>query len=435
MYSILVVDDQESTANYIKAVLQTRGMAATVCGGAEAALELFKTHRYDLVLTDLRMQPVDGLGLVRGLREMGSQVPVVVMTGYETLASAGESLRLGVFDYVTKPLDVKELMKTVTHAIAMGQAMGGSVDVALLVPAHQVCDGLVAVSGVMCRAIEALVRVSETDSPVVFVGEKGVGRQLAAQVVHNRSRRRGTSFVTVSEQTLLAPDTGGLMAAIKGAGSVFIDELTCLSMPAQEALIRALCGKTGEAQAEAGDPKKGPDVAQESDRGNATVPPRLLASSVSDLADCRTAGVIHSKLAERLSGVAVKLPPLRERKEDIIPLLYRLLQREKVGTGTMPRVELKVFDLFERYAWPGNVGELEDAVKCMVRGEKDGCIGVESLPAAIREGGGSEQVEFRHDLDAEFMRGEALRRFLQVAGKKELFTRMDQHSPGKTDAE
>jgi DNA-binding NtrC family response regulator len=416
MYRILVVDDQATTATYIQAVLKTRGMAATVCGSAETAIQAFRKQPHDLVLTDLRMEPMDGLGLVRELRAMGSQVPVVVMTGYETLASAGESLKLGVFDYVTKPLEVRELLKTVTRALALSQATSGSVDLELVVPAHQVCEGMVALSGAMCRVIETIMRVADHDQCVLIIGEEGVGRHLAAQTIHQRSRRRNMPFVHITEATPAQNLSGKALAAmLSEAGTVFLDEVTRIALPAQEAIAGTIPDKVA-----------GPAEGQK-----AAVWPRLVASSISDIPKAKQAGLIHASLAARLGGGAtVAIPPLRERKEDLVPLFLRLLQRQCVAGVPLPRVEMKVFDLLELYGWPGNVGELEDAVRSMVRGGQDGVLRVQSLPESIRDRADIPLVDSNRDLETEFLKGASLKKFLREAGQRELRSRLEKAGGG-----
>ena len=411
MYRILVVDDQATTATYIQAVLKTRGMAATVCESAESAIQAFRAQPHDLVLTDLRMEPMDGLGLVRELRAMGSQVPVVVMTGYETLASAGESLKLGVFDYVTKPLEIRELLKTVTRALALSQATSGSVDLELVVPAHQVCEGMVALSGAMCRVIETIMRVADHDQCVLILGEEGVGRHIAAQTIHQRSRRRNMPFVRISDETTAGDPLGeALVAMLKDAGTVFLDEVTRVAMSVQEALAGTVPDK----------------VAAPAEGQKASVQPRLVVSSATDIAKAKRDGLIHAGLAARLAGGAtVEIPPLRERKDDLLPLFYRLLRRERGQGAPLPRIEMKVFDLFERYEWPGNVSELEETVRSMSRGEQDGCLRAQSLPTSIREVTDVAGAHGDGDLDAEFLKGTALKKFLRESGQRELWSHVE----------
>lgn len=419
MYKILVVDDQALTATYIQAVLKTRGMKATVCSTAEVALKAFREQPHDLVLTDLRMEPMDGLGLVRELRAMGSQVPVVVMTGFKTIASAGESLKLGVFDYVTKPLEVRELLKTVTRALALSQARSGFVDLELIVPAHQVFEGMVAASASMGRIMEDITRIADHDQTVFILGEEGVGRGLAAQAIHQRGRRRNMPFVRITRETRCEPDPKAIANMVKDAGTVFVDEVACVPLKVQEALAGAL-------------PQKAPPPAEAQKADAAKAPPpkpalqtRLIASSVGEIQAGRMAEAIHAELAARLAGGAtLAIPPLRERADDLVPLLYRLLEKERGPDAALPKVEMEVFDIFEHYAWPGNVSEFEDAVRCMVAGEKDGRLVAESLPVSVRKGAGVPRDRGNRDLDSEFLKGSALMKFLREAGQRELMSRL-----------
>jgi DNA-binding NtrC family response regulator len=420
MYRILVVDDQAATAEYIRAVLKTRGMTATVCGDAKGAVQIFKAQPHDLLLTDLRMEPMSGLDLIREIRAMGSQVPVVVMTGYESPESAGESMKLGVFDYVTKPLEVRELLRTIVRALALNQALSGSVDLQLLVPAHQICGEMVALSDAMIRVVETAVRIADQNQCVLVLGEDGVGRRLFAETIHRRSRRQSMPFVCISGATQGA-DAGGnaLASMLKDAGTVFLDEVTRVAMPVQEALAAAI-------------PEK---VAASAQEQKAAVTPRLVASSVLDIPEARQAGLINESLAARFAGgTKVAIPPLRERMDDLLPLFYRMLQRECRGQGAvLPRVEMEVFDMFEHYAWPGNVGELDDAVRFLARADKTGCLRAQSLPASIRAVADLSGDHVRRNREDEFMKGAALGRYLRDAGRKELWSRLgDATEEGKT---
>lgn len=419
MYKILVVDDQALTATYIQAVLKTRGIKATVCSTAEEALKTFREQPHDLVLTDLRMEPMDGLGLVRELRAMGSQVPVVVMTGFKTIASAGESLKLGVFDYVTKPLEVRELLKTVTRALALSQARSGFVDLDLIVPAHQVFEGMVAASVSMCRIIEDITRIADHDQTVFILGEEGVGRSLAAQAIHQRSRRRNMPFVRITQETRCESNPKAFATMVKEAGTVFVDEIAGVPMKVQESLAEALPQKAPPpAEAQKGDAAKAPTP-------KPALQTRLVASCVGEVPTGRMAEAIHADLAARLAGGAtLAIPPLRERAEDMVPLLYRLLKKDRGAAATLPKVEMEVFDIFEHYAWPGNVSEFEDAVRCMAAGEKDGCLVAEALPVSVRKGAGVPKDRGDRDLDSEFLKGSALVKFLREAGQRELMSRL-----------
>jgi len=410
MYRILVVDDDVTTTASIQGVLKTRGMTATVCGSAKAALEAFQAQPHDLILTDLVMTPMDGLALVREVRAMGADVPVVVMTGHETLSSASESLKLDVFDYLTKPFNLDDLIKTVTHALAWSQTMRGNVDLELVAPAHQVCDGMVAMCDSMRLVIETVTQVAEYDDCVFILGEEGAGRHLAAQAIHQCGWRSGMPFVRVTETTPAADPSGKALAAAFGnAGTIFLDEITLIPMPLQQAVGVAIADKESKL----------------AEGHRASVPPRLIASSTSDVSEARKAKLIHPDLAARLArGSAVAIPPLRERGDDWLPIFLRLLQRQCAPSATLPLVEMRVLDLFSLYRWPGNVSELDDAIRLMLRAAKDGRLCAKSLPKSITEGVDVSLLETSRRLRPDFRKGAALARFLHEKGRMELMSRL-----------
>lgn len=417
MYRILVVDDDVATTTSIRGVLKTRGMTATVCGSAEAALEAFQTERHDLILTDLVMAPMDGLDLVREIRAMGSDVPFVVMTGYETLSSASKSLQMNVFDYLTKPFNLDDLIKAITHALAWSQTMRGSVDLELVVPPHQVCEGMVAMCDSMRLVIAKVMQVAEYDNCVLILGEKGAGRHLAAQAIHQCGWRSQRPFVRITEATPAADFTGKALAAVfDTAGTIFLDEVTLIPIPVQEAIAKATAEKESELA-------KG---------HRAAVPPRLIASSAHDVPRAKRAKLIHPDLAARLvRGTELALPPLRERGDDWLPIFLRLLQRQCAPSADLPMVEMKVFDLFSLYRWPGNVGELEEAIRHMVRAAKDGRLCAKSLPKAIAGGVDLSLLKGSGALKIDFQKGAALAKYLREKGRLELLSRLKKTSGTK----
>ncbi|MFO7675110.1 MAG: sigma-54 dependent transcriptional regulator [bacterium] len=342
---ILVVDDEERFARNIAEELAERGHAATVAAGGIQAEAALARERFDAVLTDLRMAPVDGMAVLAAARAKGCEV--VMMTAYGDIATAVEAMRRGAADFIAKPFELGELALRLER-LAVAPRAG---------PAGE----LVGPSSALAKVRALAGMVAPSDATVLVLGESGTGKELVARMVHRLSRRAERPFVTVHAaalpETLLeselfgyekgaftgatARKPGRLEAA--GCGTLFLDEVGELPATFQVKLLRFLQERTFVRVG-----------------GNETirVDARVIAATNRDLAAAVGAGTFREDLFYRLSVFPITVPPLRERREDIGPLaehILRRLGRDRPGPAVLARLEAG--------DWPGNVRELENVLE------------------------------------------------------------------------
>ncbi len=380
---ILFVDDDPSLRTVVAIALAKDGHQVDLAKDGEEALELFAAGAYDLVIQDVRMPGMNGLELLGRLREAGPLVPVVVMTAYSTWDIAVEAMRLGAFDYLKKPFDNDALRNLCRRAIAYGRAAMDGDDV----PSR-----LVGTSPAM-QEIQALVRrVARNDSTVLLEGESGSGKELVAALLHTQSSRHEGPFVAVNcggfSETLLESELfGHIKGAFTGAvadkrgllelgdgGTFFLDELGEMSLTTQVRLLRVL--ETRSFYPVGGTVPMKTDV-------------RFIAATNRNLQEMVASGVFREDLYYRLNVIPIRVPSLRERREDI-PLLagyFLSLYSERFGKK-LTGFDVAAMDAMLSYAWPGNVRELQNAVQRSILLAEGETVGFrEVFPAWTAVGG------------------------------------------------
>jgi len=331
-----------------------------------AALERLSQRTFDVVLTDLRMPTMDGLELLRATQRDGPQTQVIVMTAYGTIESAVEAMRLGAADFIAKPFKEDELLLRVGKALEKRRLLG---EVSLYAEEFRKRYGLEHVIGrstAMREVLERVVRVGPTDATVLITGESGTGKELVARALHVTSRRSARPFVPVNcaaiTETLLESELfGHARGAFTGAtrarrglfeeadgGTLFIDEISETSPGFQAKLLRAL--QEGEIRRVGESASVGVDV-------------RIIAATNQDLRKAIAEKRFREDLYYRLAVVPIRIPPLRERREDVPLLAAHFLQRWSARTGSdrvlTPDAAARLVD----HDWPGNVRELENAME------------------------------------------------------------------------
>ena len=407
----LLVEEPAPVRNDLARQLKQLGLAVDVVDDAAAAHERFDVERHRLVLTGLRLPSGDGAEVLRGVRQRSADTPVIVVAAF---ASAMAALRAGAWDFVGRPIDPEQLAAVVNRALEHARLV--EENRRLRSPAEPECV-LVGRSPALLRAVAAVDRVAAGDAAVLLVGECGTGKRLAARRLHARSRRATGPFVVVScaaapsellERELFGPGRGdgadgtsggtGRFAAADG-GTLLLDEVGELRLPAQSRLLRAL---------------DEPSAVRRNGPGASTADVRLVASTSRELADRVDRGEFRADLYFRLNVVELRLPPLRERPEDVEPLARCFVAR--AAPGRPPELPEEVLDALRRRRWPGNVAELERACERAVlvcRGDR---IGLEDLPP-VEPGTGSDWLPLPPggfalvDLEAE-----VLRRALELHG-------------------
>jgi two-component system response regulator HydG len=393
---VLVVDDQLPMAETLADGLTERGFDATPTNSSRDASQL--VQEFDVLVTDLRMPELDGIGLLDVSKRLDPGRPVIIMTAYSAIDSAIDSIRRGAYHYLTKPFKVDELALFVDRAIEEARLRRETVSLRKALKQHFSAAAFIAESEAMREVSELVHRVADSSVPVLVVGETGTGKGLVARALHSQGSRASAPFVTVNcttlpEHLLESELFGHAKGAFTGAtaqraglfeeadgGTLFLDEIGELPATLQAKLLDVLERNVVRA------------VGSNRER---TVDVRIVAATHRNLKDRVVDGRFREDLLYRLDVVTIHLPPLRQRRSDIPALLEHFLH-ESLATHPGSKIERFSADAMRRlveYAWPGNVRELKHFVERTVLLGNKAVVEVEDLPPAMARPGEPE-IEF-----------------------------------------
>ncbi|MBI4593136.1 MAG: sigma-54-dependent Fis family transcriptional regulator, partial [Candidatus Rokubacteria bacterium] len=356
---ILVVDDERSMRDLLGITLRQAGYDVALADGGEAAIDALRNDAFDLVITDLRMRKVDGLGVLRGARELSPQTVVLVVTAYASTETAVEAMKLGAYDYITKPFKLDEIKLTIEKALERKRLADENLALKRQLRKERGFENFIGKSRRMLEVFDTIRKTADGTSTVTITGESGTGKELVAVAIHQESPRRNAPFVSVNcgaipeglmESELFGhvkgaftgavASTPGLFVAAEG-GTLFLDEITEIPPSVQVKLLRAIQER---------------EVRRVGDARDVKVNVRLIAASNRDLRRAVADGILREDLFYRLNVIPIHLPPLRERSEDIPLLVSHFMQKlcrelGKKVTGLAP----EALAVLEQYRWPGNV--------------------------------------------------------------------------------
>ncbi len=382
---ILVIDDDESLRRVLEYNLAQEGYAVLSAASGEQGLELLKKEGADVVVTDVRMPGMDGLQVLEGVRKVDPNIQVVILTAFGTIEMAVEAMKAGAFHYISKPFNRDELKLTLKKALQLKELERENVTLRQELKERSGLETIIADSPQMQAILEMIERVAPTETTVLILGESGTGKELIARAIHANSPRAGGPFVAVNcaaipENLLESELFGHVRGAFTGAirdrvgkfeaaerGTIFLDEIGEMRPELQVKILRGLEERVLE---RVGDNKL------------IRVDVRVLAATNKDLTKAIQAGEFREDLYYRLNVVPLQIPPLRERREDIRPLVQHFLKR----LGASPRLTIApdAFRALESYEWPGNVRELENALERAMIFHRDDAIALADLPETIR---------------------------------------------------
>ena len=363
---VLVVDDQRNMRATTAMLLRAEGFTVLEAAAGEEALAALATQTVDVLLTDLKMEPMDGLTLIRRGMEAVPNLQVIVMTAYGSIETAVEAMRLGAYDYVTKPFKDGELVHRVQKAFERTKLMSAVTMFADEFNSRHGLSALIGRSPAMHELANRIVRVAQSDATVLIQGESGTGKELVARALHAQSRRSQRPFVPVNcaaiSETLLESELfGHAKGAFTGAvrartglfeeadgGTLFIDEVTETSPAFQSKLLRVL--QDGEVR------RVGESTAIKVDV-------RTVAATNRDIEVEVAEKRFRQDLYYRLNVVTLRVPPLRERLEDVALLAEHFLQRANARALRKKRLSAAAVEHLMTYSFPGNVRELENLVE------------------------------------------------------------------------
>lgn len=378
--TVLVVDDEAPMRRVLEIMLQQMGHRAILATDGAQALELLERERVDLVLTDLRMPEIDGIGLLRGIAARQTPVPAIVMTAQGSVASAVEAMKLGAADYLLRPFDVEVLELAVERVLSREQMKRENAF--LREQASGPSDTFFGVSAPMQRVFEQIQQVGRTRASVLITGETGTGKDLAARAIHAASDRASRLFVPINcaampaemvEAELFGHERGSFTGAVKdrigkfelaSGGTIFLDEITEMPIPLQSKLLRVL----QEASLE----RLGSNRTIELDM-------RVIAASNRDPREAIEQGKLREDLYYRINVFTLALPPLRDRPDDLLGLIEQFALRQ----GRRIEVSQRALQTMLAYRWPGNVRELDNVVQRALILNRSGLLDLEDLPQDI----------------------------------------------------
>jgi DNA-binding NtrC family response regulator len=380
---ILIAEDEEMLGGVLEQFLTSKGHLVTVTRDGRAALDAMRRDEYDVALLDIVMPEVDGLEVLRQLSEEPSPPQVIIITGNGTIETAITAIRLGAYDYISKPYRMAEIDVLVRRAWEKKHLAEENVLLQTRLDRATGAPELITQSGPMQAALSLIERVAKSDSPVLITGETGTGKELAARAVHRMSERARGPMIDVDcaatselamESELFGHEKGALPGVLKrktgllelaSGGTLFLDEIGELDLRIQGKLLRAL--ESGSYSRLGGTHKLELDV-------------RVVAATKRDLRNDVMDRAFRSDLFFRINTISVTLPPLRERVIDI-PLLAQHFLRE-FGGATPPTLTDDAVAALEAYPWPGNVRELRNVIERAVLLANGGEIGPHDLPLA-----------------------------------------------------
>lgn len=377
-YRVLVVDDEHQVLDLVTEVLRASGYQSASAVNARQALASLRREQFHLLITDVRLPDSSGIDLLRIVRDKYPNLPAIVITGYASIDGTKEALNLGAVDYIPKPFTPQQLLGAIERAMASSAGSAGST----------AGKGLVSLSLKMRGVLELVRQVADTGSTVLITGESGTGKELVARLLHRQSRRAAMPFVSVNsggipEGLLESELFGHIKGSYTGAysttigrfqaaegGTLFLDEVGNMSTAMQVKLLRTLQER---------------EVTPVGANTSVSIDVRLVAATNSDLEAEVRAGRFREDLYFRMNVIDIHIPPLRERREDIIPLAEHFLAAHSALRDTGFFLSPQSAALLTAYAWPGNVRELENAMErasVLSRGE----VLPSHLPARITAG-------------------------------------------------
>jgi two-component system NtrC family response regulator len=382
---ILLVDDDASLRKVIEFNLEQAGYEVITASDGKPALELYDKHDPALVSTDIKMPGMDGMDLLKEIRRRDIDKLIIVITAFGTIDTAIEAMKLGAYDYITKPFNREELKLVVGKAFELQRLRTRTRRLEAELIERFSFENIIAGSSRMSEVFEVIRRVAPSEATVLIKGESGTGKELIAHAIHYNSPRSGGDFVAVNcsaipenllESELFGHKKGAFTGAISdklgkfelsSGGTIFLDEVGDLRFDLQAKLLRVLQEKEIE---RVGDPSP------------IKVDIRVIAATNKDLEAMLAEGKFREDLYHRVNVVPIILPPLRERTDDI-PLLLHHFKSKFGETGC--RIEPDVFDALKGYPWPGNVRELENVVERSLLLRKRGDrLSADDLPDHVR---------------------------------------------------
>jgi len=384
---VLVIDDEAAIRDSLRMILEYEDYQFVGAASGQEALDVVRRERPDIVLLDIKMPGMDGMEVLRKLRALDEGLPVVMISGHGTTATAVEAIRSGAIDFLDKPLSSERVIVTLRNVLRQSELSSENRDLKVAMESKY---ELVGQSPALRNVLEAVTRAAPTNATVLLLGESGVGKELVARTIHRNSPRAGQRFVQVNcaaipeeliESELFGHEKGSFTGATEkqvgkfeqaDRGTIFLDEIGDMSPKTQAKVLRVLQEQEVERLGSARTIK---------------VDVRVIAATNKNLEDAISRGEFREDLFFRLNVIPIVVPPLRERREDIPRLVQHFAKRTAEEHNLKPkRFDTGALDALQRYRWRGNIRELRNTVERLLIMTPSELVRVDDLPGEIRSG-------------------------------------------------
>jgi DNA-binding NtrC family response regulator len=424
-YKVFVVDDDVEMCGLLSDVLKEEAFSVVTTHDSLEASKILKREEFDIVITDLKMKGLKGLDLLEETKQVSPLTPVIIITAFGTIGSAIQAIKMGAYDYITKPFQMDELVLTVKKALENRLLKKEVVRLKKEVESRYQFHHLIGKSPLMQKVYNLIERISDTSSNVLITGESGTGKELVAKAIHYNGMRKGGGFIAVNcaaiPETLLESELFGYK---KGAftdaksdkkglvfeayeGTLLLDEITEMSLALQAKLLRVIEEK---------------EVRPLGDTNSYPIDIRVVSTSNRDIKSLIQQGQFREDLYYRLKVIDIELPPLRYRKEDIPLLVQHFIKKfgEEMKKN-ISGISEETLKMLLNYSWPGNVRELENVIQRAITLTRHGTILPVDLPNMMVEEKEESLIEkgFREKYTVSQLEKEYIKRvLLEVGGNK-----------------
>ena len=398
MAVILVVDDEPLQRGILKTILDSEGYETYTAASGKEALAIARKIHPEIVLTDLKMEGMDGIELLEAIPKEPFEPSIIIITAHGTISSAVEAVRKGAFDYLTKPIDKDTLLLIIRRAVERASLLKENIHLQRELFDKFKIEGIIGKSAKMQKAIEVMKRIAPSTATVLIRGESGTGKELIAKAIHYNSPRRIKPFTAINcaaipdnlfESELFGYEPGAFTGAVSrkeglfqitNGGTLFLDEIGDLSLPMQSKLLRTLQDK---------------EIRRLGGKETIKVDVRIITATNKDLEKELARGNFRDDLYYRLKVVNIDLPPLRERTEDIPELANFFINKYNKEFGKrIKNIEPAALKILSEYHWPGNIRQLETVIERAVLMNDRGTITARDIQDELRTGRPAGQLNY-----------------------------------------